>query len=324
MSSTSILSEINIQQLINFVSIVEHQGFLAAGEALHMTQSAISKSIGRLEETLGFELFQVDIKGSRTFRTAELTEAGRYLYKFWAPALNNIESAYKHLLISENSRKKLNIAYTYTTDANTYFWPIINRLQAENSNFMVNIESAYRTDLIPSLMEDKYDLVFVPDIEYYEIDRSLLDCCYAAVGTTQVCIHRTDPLASREYLTLQDIENHPFLILVDAKSNSNQKVVTQFFHRNNITPPTALTRTDAFNVENSILNTSAGVIIDEFFRVSNPNQFCRIPLRGFYNGILCVWKKNSPKLMYIQKVLESISDQTENRKGKQPVIEEFL
>ncbi len=320
---SSILSEINIQQLINFITIVEKQGFLAAGEELHMTQSAISKSIGRLEETLGFPLFEVDVKGSRSFRSSELTEAGRYLYKYWAPALNNIESAYKHLLISENSRKKLNIAYTYTTDANAYFWPIINRLQSENSNFMVNIESSYRADLIPALLEDKYDMVFVPDMEYYAIDRNILDCCYAAVDTARVFLHRSDPLASKESLTLQDIENHPFLILVDVKTNSNQKVVTQFFHRNNITPPTALTRTDAFNVENSIRNTAAGIILDKYFRLNDPEHFCLLPLEGFYNGVLCLWKKDSPKLTHIQKVLQYIPDQTKNKKGI-PVIPESL
>ena len=50
----SILLDINIQQLINFVTIVELHGFQAASDHLHMTQSAVSKSIGRLEETLGF------------------------------------------------------------------------------------------------------------------------------------------------------------------------------------------------------------------------------------------------------------------------------
>lgn len=53
----SILSDINIQQIINFVTVVELHGFQAASDHLHMTQSAVSKSIGRLEETLGFPLF---------------------------------------------------------------------------------------------------------------------------------------------------------------------------------------------------------------------------------------------------------------------------
>ena len=75
----SILSVINIQQIVNFVTVVEQNGFRAASDFLHMEQSSVSKSIWRLEESLGFPLFTKVHKGSRTFREAKLTEQGEFL-----------------------------------------------------------------------------------------------------------------------------------------------------------------------------------------------------------------------------------------------------
>lgn len=60
----------HMQDLTCFVSVVEKGGVTSAAEALFMTQSSVSKSIARLEKTLGTQLFD------RSRRSLELTEAG--------------------------------------------------------------------------------------------------------------------------------------------------------------------------------------------------------------------------------------------------------
>lgn len=58
-----------------FVEVVEAGGFAKAGERLSLTRSAVGKSIARLEERLGVQLFK------RTTRTQCITEHGQQYYE---------------------------------------------------------------------------------------------------------------------------------------------------------------------------------------------------------------------------------------------------
>ncbi len=59
-----------INELKTFITVCRHGTFAAAGERIGLTQSAVSSQIKRLEETLGFALFD------RTGRSATLNAAG--------------------------------------------------------------------------------------------------------------------------------------------------------------------------------------------------------------------------------------------------------
>lgn len=59
-----------ITELKTLIAVVRYGGFSAAGEQIGLTQSAVSSQIQRLEESLGFALFD------RTRRSAVLNEAG--------------------------------------------------------------------------------------------------------------------------------------------------------------------------------------------------------------------------------------------------------
>ncbi|ASP39920.1 LysR family transcriptional regulator [Bacterioplanes sanyensis] len=61
------------QSLLAFLAVVEHRSFSLAAEALHLSQSAISKRVQQLEQQLSCQLFD------RHNRTISLTESGRVL-----------------------------------------------------------------------------------------------------------------------------------------------------------------------------------------------------------------------------------------------------
>lgn len=70
-----------------FVCVAESGSFTAAAEKMHLTGSAISKSIARLEGRLGTRLFQ------RTTRRLSLTDAGTTFYRTCTGVLANLEEA---------------------------------------------------------------------------------------------------------------------------------------------------------------------------------------------------------------------------------------
>ncbi|WP_213764422.1 LysR family transcriptional regulator [Caballeronia sp. dw_19] len=68
-------------------AIVDSGSFAAAGEALDMSQSGVSRSVARLEARLGIRLFD------RTTRSVKLTDEGRRFYEQIVPLLSGLEEA---------------------------------------------------------------------------------------------------------------------------------------------------------------------------------------------------------------------------------------
>jgi DNA-binding transcriptional LysR family regulator len=68
-------------------AVVEAGSFVGAGEALGLTQPAVSRAVSKLEERIGVRLFR------RSARSIALTEEGRAYYEAIAPHLRAIEEA---------------------------------------------------------------------------------------------------------------------------------------------------------------------------------------------------------------------------------------
>jgi DNA-binding transcriptional LysR family regulator len=68
-------------------AIVDRGSFAAAGVALDMSQSGVSRSVARLEARLGIRLFD------RTTRSVTLTDEGRRFYEQIVPLLGGLEEA---------------------------------------------------------------------------------------------------------------------------------------------------------------------------------------------------------------------------------------
>lgn len=68
-------------------AVVEAGSFVGAGEALGLTQPAVSRAVSKLEERIGVRLFR------RSARSIALTEEGRDFYESIAPHLRAIEEA---------------------------------------------------------------------------------------------------------------------------------------------------------------------------------------------------------------------------------------
>ncbi len=68
-------------------AVVEAGSFVRAGEALGLTQSAVSRAVARLEDRIGVRLFR------RTARSISLTDEGRRFYASVAPHLAAIVDA---------------------------------------------------------------------------------------------------------------------------------------------------------------------------------------------------------------------------------------
>ena len=82
----------NLQGIVAFVQVVEAGSFTGAGERMHVTKSAVGKTIAQLEQRLGVRLL------NRTTRSLSPTSEGVSYYEACVRALAEIEAA--HSLIA--------------------------------------------------------------------------------------------------------------------------------------------------------------------------------------------------------------------------------
>jgi DNA-binding transcriptional LysR family regulator len=80
-------STVDLNLVAVFLRVVELQSFTAAAESLGLPKSSVSRSVARLEGSLGVQLLQ------RTTRTIALTEAGAAYFREASRALTVLEEA---------------------------------------------------------------------------------------------------------------------------------------------------------------------------------------------------------------------------------------
>lgn len=81
------LSSDRLKGIANFVAVANAGSFTAAAERLNLTNSAVSKSVARLEGRLGMRLFE------RTTRSLALTEEGKAYHAVCTRILGDLEDA---------------------------------------------------------------------------------------------------------------------------------------------------------------------------------------------------------------------------------------
>lgn len=99
-----------LKGLETFVAVADAGSFTAAAERLNLTNSAVGKAIGRLEDRLKKQLFE------RTTRRLEMTDAGASFYKVCVRVLDELEEAERVLSDDEvmpSGRLKIDLPATF-------------------------------------------------------------------------------------------------------------------------------------------------------------------------------------------------------------------
>ncbi|MDV7644923.1 LysR substrate-binding domain-containing protein [Acinetobacter oleivorans] len=87
-----------------FEASARYLSFTKAAQVLHMTQSAISKQVAHLEESLNIQLFE------RSLQRLQLTPTGKLFLKETQIILNQIEISVLNILAHRNEAETLNLA----------------------------------------------------------------------------------------------------------------------------------------------------------------------------------------------------------------------
>ncbi|MFW5969982.1 MAG: LysR substrate-binding domain-containing protein [Halofilum sp. (in: g-proteobacteria)] len=115
-----------------FEAAARRESFTLAAEELHLTQSAVSRQVRELEQTLGFPLFR------RVGRRVVLNDAGRRFAEQLGTDLERLRQTVYQTIAAGDQRRALRIA-SLPTFANRWLIPRLERFEAANPDIVVSI-----------------------------------------------------------------------------------------------------------------------------------------------------------------------------------------
>ena len=136
-------------EMETFARVVESGSFSRAARDLHMTPSAVSKMIGRLEDRLGVRLL------SRTTRKLSLTEEGRAFYQRVTPILAEVEEAEETISLSTAEARGVLRVNASTAFGQYQIVPLIPKMLEKYPSLQVQLTM---TDSIVNLVEEGFDV----------------------------------------------------------------------------------------------------------------------------------------------------------------------
>lgn len=194
-------------QLQCFVEVAKHLNFARAGEALYISQPAVSNQIRSLESELGIKLFE------RSRHTVELTAAGASLYADTAQLLDHFSlSVQRAKNIQAHYSEELRIGYLGSLHISALPEIYRNYQKQRPQTHILNI--ALQTPIWnPCSDRDSLDIVFGSQQDFPLTGSVRYKRLY--LGRIVCVLPQSHPLVQKKMISFSDL-SHEVLILLDT------------------------------------------------------------------------------------------------------------
>jgi len=199
----------DLSDLRAFLAVADLASFRAASEMLHLSQSALSRRVEKLEDALGVRLFE------RTTRKVELTTVGRAFVNRARNVLNELESA---LLGIQDVAERLSgeVTLACVPSAVGYFLPsVIDAYHQRYPGIRIRVIDESSSDVLLAVTrgEAHFGVTYIGGQEA-DIDfRPLMEEAFV------VACPATHALAKRKSVAWRDLGEHGYLALAQGSGN---------------------------------------------------------------------------------------------------------
>lgn len=261
-----------------FLAVSREQNITNAANILHISQPTLSRQIRDLEEELGTVLF---IRGNKS---VTLTEDGIIFRK---RAQEIVDLADKTLNEMKNSNKDIMgdiFIGSGETDGLRHIIKIMKKLNVSYPNIHFHINSGDREDILEKLDKGLIDFGIFLD----PIDKSKYNYIkIPASDTFGVLVKKDSNLASKEYVTRDDLIDKPIII---SRQINDDSIIMRWFK----------VKKEVLNIVASYnLAYNASLMVDEGLgyaivldKIIKDNKLCFIPLEPRINiDMYIMWKR---------------------------------
>ncbi|MGV8899420.1 MAG: LysR family transcriptional regulator [Burkholderiaceae bacterium] len=167
---------VSLKQWRMLHAVVDHDGFSGAADRLHISQSAISYTLSKLQEQLGVSLLKVE------GRKAHITEEGRMLLDYSRPLLKaalELEALALNLRLGLGVEVRLLIDHHFPSDLLMRALLKFSKFGSKNS---VCLAEANATEAKKALHENKADLAISSYVPLGYVGSHLIELEYVIVA----------------------------------------------------------------------------------------------------------------------------------------------
>ena len=239
--------QISLRQLVYFIAVAESGSISRSLTSLNVSQSVVTESVRKLEETLGTELF------TRHARGMVLTHAGhqflRHAHEVLA-ALRNAEQAIRERPDTMSGRLNLGVTSLVTA----YYLPyLLDRFERVFPGVEVSIVEDRRGYIEHLLINGELDVAVM---NVSSVDRQAIETRTLLRAPWRVWLAANHPLIQKEAVALEDLRTERLLAL----RNDELEEVTQQIYRLSHFPQIAI-RTESIEAMRSLVAVGIGVAV---------------------------------------------------------------
>lgn len=207
-----------LAQLRYAITVAEAKSMNEAARKLFISQPSLSASIRELEEEIGVEIFR------RTNRGISVTPEGEEFIGYARQVEQQYDLIESKYILKKNSKKKFSVSMQHYTFAVNAFVEMVKQFGMDEYEFEVHETKTY--DVIEDVKNYKSEIgiLYLNDfnnkiltklfresgVEFHEI----LKC------GIYVYLWKKHPLANKEEITLEDLEEYPCLSFEQGENNS--------------------------------------------------------------------------------------------------------
>lgn len=208
-------TNINLNLYKTFYDVAKYGSISKAAQYGFTSQPAVSKSIKKLEDELGTQLFYRNLNG------VELTDKGKELLYFVEKSYSNLIIAERTMLETENlERGKLSIGMPSNIGSFFLFDKIIN-FHKKYPNIEITIITGSTSKLISLLDSHKVDFVIDTSPIDVRLDEGMKVTKLDEVQYCFVVKKDTKNIEYKKISKLSDLKNKPLILPIPGTSNRN-------------------------------------------------------------------------------------------------------
>lgn len=263
-----------LQQLRYVVTIAESSSMNEAAKQLFMSQPSLSAAIKDLEEEIGITIF------TRSNRGIVETAEGKEFLGYARQMIEQYQLMESRYISKKNVKKKFSVSSQHYTFAVNAFVQMVKQFGMDEYEFAMYETKTY--EIIENVKNGRSEvgILYLNDFNEKAISKILkenqLDFHELFACKVYVYLWNGNPLAKKEKLSMQDLQNYPCLAFDQGNNNSfyfSEEVLSTYDYKRVIKASDRATLLNLMVGLNGYTLCS-GIICEEL----NGNDYCAIPL----------------------------------------------
>lgn len=221
----------DLKTLEAFVTLAQTLNFTEAAERLFISQSAISRQIGRLEDELDTELLL------RNRREVELTPAGRVFLDDCREILQMYDRSLTHISdLKRGIRGNLAIGFLQDSPSDR-FSAIIRTFRQQCPDIRLELREYGMSPVIEALITGKVDIAHT--LNEGVVDLKDINCLPVADYPICAVVRSDDPLAAEKRVTLEQMAERELVLISPQQAEIGRQSAFRQFHAKGLVPRVA-------------------------------------------------------------------------------------